>query len=425
MRANPLSARAVCGVLSLLACGVSAAPAPAQAVGKDLLEQVRRQNEVAAQKTEADVRDALAAAQKADPARAAEQLRAVLDRLEGDGGVGLSADRRETLLRLVRNRLKTAQSDAGKKEAVAAKGADRRITEARSSAEQDRIKGELARVSALQRAGDTSDAVRLARDLASRYPDLPAVQAAARNLAAAETLTSQRAGRPDTEARTLGVLASVSKAATPPKGDLEYDVPVWMKAVARKSLNDSPTTTTEKTILQALSSTIEVNYDGTRFDDVIQDLSDKLKIPLLLDKASLADAQVTSEMQVNFKGKASTRTVLKRILANFDLTYIIRDETVQVVSLAKARDSVVQKTFYVGHLLAGGAFEDAGIRFVPGLDAAQQAQNAQALIDSIKAIEPQSWQPNGPGSINYNPLTKSITIRQTAEFQSILGGSLR
>jgi hypothetical protein len=416
--------RSAAWLLSLIASGLALSPAIAQTGNKDLLEQVRRQNEVAAQKFDAEIRDSLATAQKESPARSAEILRTTLDRLEGDAGSVLAADRRDTLIRVVKDRLRASKTDVARKES-APKGDPRPDTR---PIDQDQIKRGMAHIAQLQKDGKTSEAARAAQDLASQYPNDPIVQAAARSISTNSTLTAQNgATKVDTENRVLGAFEQVAKSAQVPKGDLEYNVPVWMKALARKSVNEQPMTAKEKQILEALNSTISVKYKGDRFDDVIEELATKLKLPILLDKASLNEAQVTSESQVSIETKgASGRSVLKRILAGFDLTYIIRDETIQVVTIAKAKESLVTRTFYVGHLVTGGQFEDAGIRFVPGLDAIAQAQNAQMLIDSIMAIDPDSWSPRGgAGSAKYNPVTKSITVRQTAEFQSILGGTLR
>jgi hypothetical protein len=56
-------------------------------------------------------------------------------------------------------------------------------------------------------------------------------------------------------------------------------------------------------------------------------------------------------------------------------------------------------------------------------------KNAQDLMNLItQAIEPNYWQPNGPGTITYFDATKSIIIRASAEMHyqlespSIFGG---
>jgi hypothetical protein len=90
----------------------------------DALDQIKRQNEVAAQKTEFDVRAAVRQAERlalSDPARAVEQLKTVLSRLEDDAI--LSEKRRETLKRLLKDRIRVTAAmmeDAGRQTRVAA-----------------------------------------------------------------------------------------------------------------------------------------------------------------------------------------------------------------------------------------------------------------------------------------------------------------
>src|SRR5262245_12395770 len=72
------------------------------AMSQDLLDRVKQTTEIQAQKMEADVKDALAEAQKlsaSDPARSLERLRRTLGNLQADRA--LTAARRELLTRQV------------------------------------------------------------------------------------------------------------------------------------------------------------------------------------------------------------------------------------------------------------------------------------------------------------------------------------
>ena len=53
------------------------------------------------------------------------------------------------------------------------------------------------------------------------------------------------------------------------------------------------------------------------------------------------------------------------------------------------------------------------------MQAAQMAQQVISLLQST--IQPDYWQPNGPGSIVYFPATKSLVIRASAEMHYQLG----
>ena len=52
---------------------------------------------------------------------------------------------------------------------------------------------------------------------------------------------------------------------------------------------------------------------------------------------------------VNIK-RATLRTVLRRILGDVNLAYIVKDEAIQVVTPARARETLSTRTYYVGDL---------------------------------------------------------------------------
>src|SRR5207244_8352565 len=49
------------------------------------------------------------------------------------------------------------------------------------------------------------------------------------------------------------------------------------------------------------------------------------------------------------------RNVLRKIFNELGLTYIIKDEMIQVVTASRAKDMMVVRRYYVGDLLAGMA----------------------------------------------------------------------
>src|SRR5262249_51383847 len=100
--------------------------------------------------------------------------------------------------------------------------------------------------------------------------------------------------------------------------------------------------------------------------------------------------------------------LLRKILADLGLTYVVKDEVIEVVSPQKARSMMSVRTYYVGDLAAN-------------------RWQAAVLIDLIQStIEPESWRANGgAGALGYPPLTRSLVIKQTSEFHSALSGALR
>jgi hypothetical protein len=88
---------------------------------------------------------------------------------------------------------------------------------------------------------------------------------------------------------------------------------------------------------------------------------------------------------------------------------------------------MVTRTYYLGDLLAGGQFAQAGIMFNPGLDQIQAMQNVVNIIGIIQSsIDPQTWQANGGlGSITFVGGQMALVIRQSAEVHGMLGGIIK
>src|SRR5262249_60633764 len=99
-------AAALSGATGLLLITAAAGQAPRDQPD-DFAGQIRRANEIAAQKLEADIRTALREAQRltpSDPAQAVERLKSALARLTDD--TALAQERREALKRMLRDRIR-------------------------------------------------------------------------------------------------------------------------------------------------------------------------------------------------------------------------------------------------------------------------------------------------------------------------------
>ena len=145
------------------------------------------------------------------------------------------------------------------------------------------------------------------------------------------------------------------------------------------------------------------------------------------DRTSLQEAQVTTDSPSSLTIKnAASRSVLRKVLGDLGLTYIVKNEAIQVITPERAAKEMTVKTYYIGDLLQGGMFAQSGIRFNPWLDQIQAMQNVMSIIQMVETIDPGSWQKNGgQGSITFNAAAMALVIKQTAELHNMLGGSLR
>jgi len=150
---------------------------------------------------------------------------------------------------------------------------------------------------------------------------------------------------------------------------------------------------------------------------VIDYLDTKMGQSILLDQGALEAAGVKYESPVNVRArKMATRTVLRSVLSGLGLTYVIKDQAIQVTTPEKAKQMLTTRTYYIGDLLG------------PGLDPLQIAGTVDTLIRSIYAVDPDSWLINdrgGQGTVSYSPTTGALVIKQSAEVHWALGNSLR
>lgn len=174
-------------------------------------------------------------------------------------------------------------------------------------------------------------------------------------------------------------------------------------------------TAKEKAIMESLNKTIEVDFSNVTFSEVIDYLKKKTGIEIAADRRGLDEANVTYDTKIELKMKASTRNVIRKLLADLGLAYYIKDEVLQVTSLERARAETTVRTYYVGDL---ALITDTRIPY--DLGRLQAIQTLNSIIAQIKSIEPRSWKdennPDAPGTIVFDPVRMTLIIRQTAEF---------
>jgi hypothetical protein len=398
MSGTHVRGRILLAVVSLAAGFIlvgTAAADPPRNRDNDYLERVRRENAVKAQQLVSDVKTALVEArrlERTNPAKAASFLEKVLAQLEDD--TALPQKDRDSWKRTVETRLRgvrdLARNGQGTQDAEAGAAATRNEEKVRR---EEAIKRDAAnsptRV-ARDRIDPTRDIVDNARDL-NRF----------RNN------------------RFKGSMDAVGRSAVPGGGDIEFPAD-WAKRIAKRK-SGPQLTAKEKALLKTLNSTLTINLTGVKFEDVIAYLEDKTGQTILVDKQALADVQVEYETLVTLKlGKVTVRTALRKLLGDLGLTYIIKEEAIQVTSPQRAKESMVVRAYPVGDLVAS-----TEMQFGPFVNQALMLQNVNQLIDLIQSsIDPSSWQiNNGPGTITFNQATMSLVIKQSAEIHYTLANS--
>jgi hypothetical protein len=394
---------------------------------EDALDQARKNLEVAAQKTEGEIRTTLLAAEKlaaTDPARALDLLKGAKTKL--DDATELSESRRATLKRIFADRIRVteamidqAKRDDSEKADQKAKTSGTNAAGAERNADADDIKRDLSSIRALREQGKTAEADRQAADLAKRYPNNPAAQAAKAITSAADRVAEAKRIQSEKENGFSSATGrDIDKSASLPKGDIEFPPPdQWARLT--KARGQKKLTEKEQNILKTLDSSIKVDFKDSRLEDVIDYLQTRTGLSIILDKTALDEAGVTNESLVsaNFKQGVSVRTLLRVVLNKVNLTYIVKDEAITVLTPERAKNTMVTRTYYLGDLVT---YTDA--RLGPVLTQALLLKTGREIVEMIKgSVDPSSWRENGgEGTIVFDPRTLSIVVKQSSEVHSML-----
>jgi hypothetical protein len=383
---SPTCPRTRLAVLVLALC--VARPAAAQPAG-DVLDAARQRREVEAQRVERRVREGRDYAYRAvrtDPARALERIRTLLDLLTADES--LSPARRDLLTRTLNRDVSYLQALAGPGRPADA-GARTPPADPRRVEDPRRTAG----------PGSAYDAARARIDAMNSH------------------VADAHADRTRSAERFAGVGRDVDTSAQLPKSD--YDLPKdWVEKSKRRSTAPK-LTEGEKALLQTLKQPMSVEFNNDTFSSIIEFFQKKTGLTILVDKPALEEANVSYDTPVTLRlPKVSTRTVLRRLLADLGLTYVIKDEAIQITTPARAKDMMVTRVYPIGDLIGTADF---GLPAV--LNNLQASQAINTIINSIKSnIDPQSWQGENGGTIVFDPITLSLVVKAPAEVHYMLGG---
>jgi len=191
-------------------------------------------------------------------------------------------------------------------------------------------------------------------------------------------------------------------------------------------------TPAERKLLAALNSvmSVEFNKNTTSLKDALDLIQERAGINIFVDEASvrevLGEGNDYDSAKVGLKvSKVTVRTILKKVLADHGLTFIIKEAAVQVMSPAKANDpkNMVTRAYPVQDLVQPFTQSQN-----PYMNRVQMAQAVQGLIlNIVNTVEPGTWagqSPNGFGTIMYNEQSMSLIIRHHAEFHYQMRGAL-
>lgn len=365
--------------------------------GKDLLDQVRRLNDLKAQKIEADVRDSLREAErigKTDPLEAVNILKGVLINLEED--LSLAQSRRETLINSLRVKIRQWSTEVGR-------------SDSRQPERPARVSPPTAPTRQDPPPGGSEDPIRRAADRIKSTSD---------RVAESKGLIN----RGNAGVNETGL--DIARSSVLPKEPVDFPAG-WRERINRPGRQKSRLSVQEQRILDALRKPIQANFSKDRFEDVLDYLQKASGVTIILDKSTLDEAGASYDSPITMRAQeVSFRTALRKVLGEVGLTYIIKDGELHALTPQRAKDMLVTRTYDVADLVGVVDW-----RLGPLLGQAQMIQNINALINMIQStIEPASWDVGGrggSGTIVFFPGTMSLIVKNTAEVHYMLGGAFR
>lgn len=413
-----------------LAAGTSAlAQTPAERIAA-----ARQQQIITDQKTVAAVEADQAEAEKlaaTDPKKAVEKLKTTL--LGIDLAVGISTETRKRLTEQLQTRIALIENPRavtpGTDPKAAAVKLDQRAALTAALTEAKEVQTALAKAAAAADKGDFAGVKEATADVRRKYPNNPAIFAMGRTDLNRVQIRAEKQLADEYASAWLGTMRATEASAIPMAGDIAFPKKqFWDKITEMRKQPAIQLTDREKKIIGSLEATVTANFKGRPFREALQDLSNQIGQPIHIEEKSLEDLGLDLARPVSFNGTVSGRTALRAVLQSLGLTFVVKDEMIQVMTLEKAQAQLVTRSYYLGDLITGtGPFGNA-VLWGPTLSYQQAQQTAQQVVDGIvQGVDPLAWSTgrgNGPCSITFNLTTMSIVVRASAEVHASLGNSI-
>ena len=406
--------------------------ATAQPPGAPLTDARTRQL-LADQKAASEVQTALLDADRlarTNPQKAAQQLKAVQNSL--DLSAAISGEQRQRLTAQLQTRLAVLEGrpvpNTGARPDPAAPG----VKDAKKAsfeamvAEVKEVREGIETVARLREANKYTEADHAAAALARKYPSNAAVVMLTQKDNLATAVADSRAFSELQSKRLNAVQNGILASSIPANGDVEFPAN-WKQLTAKRS-SEVKLTEKEKQLISALDRAVTISVKDQPLEYALQELSTAMNEKLLVDEKSLRDLDLDLKKLVSVNARGlSARTALRQLLSANGLTFVVREEMIQIVTVERSRDLLTTRVYYLGDLIQGLGPTGGALQWGPFLDFQQTQANAKVLIDSIQAsVDPLAWQgKGGSGTVTFHAPSMSLIVRASNEVHASLGSRLR
>jgi hypothetical protein len=398
-----------------------------------LVERQKIDTALAEQKADADVLEAIRQAEQlaaTSKAKAVERLKNQITAI--DLSATLSSTKRQALIAVLTNKIGDFE---GRATIVLPPGmeakskADARVAMEKAKAEVDEVRKGLKKADDAMAAGRSAEAAKAIGELLLKYPDNPALQSLRGSNLTRNNLASWNKIQDEYAQAWVADQQNIMASAIPTTDDIKFPNAAKWKQITelRRDMNKIKLSEKEKAILESLSTVVLVSAKNRPFQEALQEFSNQIKQEIFLDTKSLEDAGIDLNRNVNFSGNVSARTALRAFLQPQNLTFVVKDEMIQIVTLEKAeRDMLTTRSYDVSDIIdTGGPFSNA-VQWGPNMAYQQTVQNADSIVNLIReSIDPRCWKDKGGFcSITFHLPTKSIVVRASTEVHAQLGGAV-
>ncbi|HEV3340101.1 MAG TPA: hypothetical protein VG125_07080 [Pirellulales bacterium] len=392
-------------------------PDAAEAADGELLDQVERQQRVVEGFLRVEVNNALNQANAAmgvDPEGTRDWLKLLLDKVQHAAELAPEVraqlvDKIEAALRAASRKLVVKTELDLTRQQIAAESEARERINRELFLQEQKVEQLMARFGALmdeERYRDAEAIADIAEEIEPGRPGLRGAELTARMVGyTADTLAvldMRRKGFVDAAFQIE--LSHVPTADEPPI--LYPDPEVWQLLTERRKKYKAVDLTqhgpNEAKILSALDDKTDLDFAEQPLTDVIEYLQTRHEINIQLDQKALSDAGVGSDTPIsrNIKG-ITLRSALKLLLAELDLTYVIKNEVLMITSKTEAENLLSMRVYPVADLvippgprLGGGMFNVQDDE--AGGPAASAGFGAFAVKDDLKLSKKGGKSPEAP-----------------------------
>ncbi|MEM1069110.1 MAG: hypothetical protein AAGI63_09460, partial [Planctomycetota bacterium] len=109
---------------------------------------------------------------------------------------------------------------------------------------------------------------------------------------------------------------------------------------------------TERMIESALDNEMSANFVELPLGEAVRQIGEEHDIPIVVDNRALEEIGLSADEPVNLQLKnVSLRSFLRLMLRELDLTYMIKDEVMQITTIEAAEQNLINKVYPVGDLV--------------------------------------------------------------------------